>query len=114
MATVYGEVTREVNEGLSALRKAVPDVMKGFGELSAAAMKPGALDAKHKELIALAIGIASRCDACIGFHVRSLVRLGCTREELMETLAVNIYMGGGPDLMYAAHAVRAWDEFSAG
>ena len=68
---------------------------------------------KRQELIALAIGIASRCDACVGFHVKALIRLGVSRAQLMETLAVCTYMGGGPSLMYAAEAVRAYEEFSA-
>ena len=60
-------------------------------------------------MLALAIGIAARCDGCIGFHMKALVRLGVTREQLNETLAVAVYMGGGPSLMYAAEALKAWD-----
>lgn len=86
--------------------------MQGFHALSKAALKEGSLSALNKELIALAIGVSSRCDACIGFHVKALIRLGVTREQLMETLAVCTYMGGGPTLMYAAEAVRAFEEFS--
>ena len=52
-----------------------------------------------------------RCDGCIGFHTKALVRLGVTREQLNETLAVAVYMGGGPSLMYAAEALRAYEEF---
>jgi len=82
--------------------------------MSKAALTPGALSSLEKELIALAIGVASRCDACIGFHVKALIRLGVSREQFMETLGVCTYMGGGPTLMYAAEAVRAFDEFTAG
>ena len=88
--------------------------MQGFGAMSKAALAPGALSALDKELIALAIGVSSRCDACIGFHVKTLIRLGVTKEQLMETLAICTYMGGGPTLMYAAEAVRAYEEFTAG
>ena len=95
------------------MRSEVPDTMKGFSAMAQAALKDGAIDAVHKELIALAIGVASRRDACIGFHVKALIRLGATREQRMETLAVCTYMGGGPTLMYAAEAVRAYDEFMA-
>jgi AhpD family alkylhydroperoxidase len=72
-------------------------------------MAEGAVSAKHKELIALAIGISQRCSGCIGFHTKALVRLGCSRAELEEMLAVCVYMGGGPSLMYAAEALAAWD-----
>ena len=75
--------------------------------------RDGALDRKTKELIALGIAIATRCDGCIGFHMEALVRLGATREEVEETLGMTIYMGGGPSLMYAADAISAFEEFQA-
>ncbi len=86
--------------------------MAGFSALAKGALKAGALSEVHKELIALAIGVAGQCDGCIGFHAKSLVRLGATREQVMEALAVAVYMGGGPALMYAAQAVHAYDEFA--
>jgi len=61
----------------------------------------------------MAIGVAARCDGCLGFHAKALVRLGATPEEFQEMLGVAIYMGGGPSLMYAAHALEAFEEFSA-
>ena len=71
------------------------------------------IDPKTKELIALAIGVAARCDGCIGFHVRTLVKMGMTLQELEEVLGVAVYMGGGPSLMYAANALEAFKEFTA-
>jgi AhpD family alkylhydroperoxidase len=71
---------------------------------------PG-LDRKTKELIALAIGVATHCDGCIGFHTEALVKLGATRAEFEEALGMAIYMGGGPALMYAADAIGAYDQF---
>jgi AhpD family alkylhydroperoxidase len=76
-------------------------------------MKAGTLTEIEKELIALAIGVAGHCDGCIGFHVKALVRLGATKEQVLEALGVVVYMGGGPSLMYAAEAVHAFDEFAA-
>ena len=102
---------RTFNQNASLLRKAQPEAMQGFGVLAKAAMAPGAVSEKHKELIALAIGITQHCSGCIGFHVKSLVRLGCTRQELEEMLAICVYMGGGPALMYAAETEAAWDAF---
>ena len=61
----------------------------------------------------MAIAVATRCDGCIGFHVKALVRLGASKEELNETLNMSVYLGGGPSLMYAANALAAFDEFSA-
>ncbi len=100
---------QDINECLAPFRKAQPDAMKGFAQLAQASMTEGAISAKHKELIALAIGITQRCSGCIGFHVKALHRLGATRAELEEMLAVCVYMGGGPALMYAAEAIKAWD-----
>jgi AhpD family alkylhydroperoxidase len=87
--------------------------MTSFGELGRAATSNGTLDRKTKELIALALSVAARCDPCIGFHMQTLVKLGVTRQELDETLGVTTYMGGGPSLMYAASAIAAFEEFSA-
>lgn len=110
--THYRDLTQGVSRNLAALRTDLPDVMKGFSEMARAATRDGALDKKTKELIALALGVAVRCDACIGFHTQALVGLGVTRAELEEMLGMAAYMGGGPSLMYAANAVGAFDEFS--
>lgn len=107
----FTQITRDVSKALDTLRAETPEAMKGFSQLARGALSEGALSALNKELIALAIGVASRCDACIGFHVKALIRLGVSREQLMETLAICTYMGGGPTLMYAAEAVRAYEEF---
>lgn len=108
----FKQITQDINQALGAFRREASDTMIGFGAMAKAAMAPGVLSELHKELIALAIGVASRCDGCIGFHVKALVRLGATREQINETLAVAVYMGGGPALMYAAEALRAYEEFN--
>jgi len=105
-------LTRSVSAGLATLRTSTPGVMKSFNELGRAATSDGTLDAKTKELIALALSVAARCDPCIGFHMQTLVKLGATRQEIDETLGVTTYMGGGPSLMYAANAIAAFDEFT--
>lgn len=60
---------------------------------------------------ALAISVAMRCDACVAFHAEAAVKRGATREEIMETMGMAIYMGAGPSVMYAAQAVEAYDQF---
>ncbi|WP_426193162.1 carboxymuconolactone decarboxylase family protein [Massilia sp. DWR3-1-1] len=109
----YRALTDSVSYHLATLRADLPDVMKGFGDLARAASRDGALDKKTKELIALTLGVAAHCDACIGFHVQTLVRLGTTQAELEEALAMAIYMGGGPSLMFSANALAAFEEFSS-
>jgi len=108
----YSELTKGVSKRLASLRASTPDVMKGFGDLGRAATAAGVLDSKTKELIALALSVAARCEPCIGFHMQALVKLGVTRQEIDETLGVTTYMGGGPSLMYAASAIAAFDELS--
>ena len=113
MTKDYKEITRDLNKSLVNLRAHAPDVMKAFGMLSQAASQDGALDKKTKELIALALGVASHCDGCIGFHTQALVKFGATKEEVVETLSMAIYMGGGPSLMYAADALTAFEQAKA-
>jgi AhpD family alkylhydroperoxidase len=112
MPKSYTEITAEINRGILKLREAQPDAMAGFSALAKGAMKAGALSELHKELIALAIGVAGHCDGCIGFHAKALARLKAPRDQVMEALAVAVYMGGGPSLMYAADALRAFDQFA--
>ena len=104
----HPELIHNINENLMPLRKTQPDAMAAFGQLARSAMAEGSVSAKHKELIALAIGITQHCSGCIGFHVKALHKLGCTRAELDEMLSVCVYMGGGPALMYTAEAIKAW------
>lgn len=108
----YRALTESVSFYLATLRADLPDVMKGFGDLAKAASRDGALDKKTKELIVLTLGVAAHCDACIGFHVQTLVRLGISKAELEEALAMAIYMGGGPSLMYSSNALAAFEEFT--
>jgi alkylhydroperoxidase AhpD family core domain len=110
----YRQITKDISAYTGEMRKLVPDAMQGFYALAKAASADGVLDKKTKELIALAIGITQRCDGCIGFHAKALKDLGATREEISEVAAMSVYMGGGPALMYAADALRAWDQFQEG
>ncbi|MEM0910310.1 MAG: carboxymuconolactone decarboxylase family protein [Pseudomonadota bacterium] len=111
MSKSYPEITARISESLKTLRPNISNTMQGFSAMAKAATSDGVLDKKTKELIALAIGVSTRCDGCIGFHVKALVELGATKEEIEETLAMAIYMGGGPSLMYAADAMVAYEQF---
>lgn len=112
MTTKYAELTSKISEYVGKITQELPEVMQGFRMMHKDANKEGALSNKTKELIALAIGISSQCDGCIGMHMKALIKLGVTREEILETLSVAIYMGGGPTLMYAANALKAFEELS--
>ncbi|MGO7041830.1 carboxymuconolactone decarboxylase family protein [Rhizobium acaciae] len=108
----YREIAQDISAYTAEMRKLTPDAMQGFHALSKAAGAGGSVDRKTKELVALAIGVIQHCDGCIAFHAKALKDLGATREEIAEIMATCVYMGGGPALMYAADALRAYDQFS--
>jgi len=111
MAKQFGQIIKDVDAYAVELRGLIPDVFKAFGEISRATQRPGALDRKTKELIALAIAVGGRCDACIAYHARGAGKAGASRQEIAEALAVAIQMGGGPAVNSATDALRAFDEF---
>ena len=108
----HQHLINQISTHLAPFRRSQTDTMTGFAQLSKAAMAAGSIDAKTKELIALAIGITQHCSGCVGFHVKALIKMGCTKQELEEMLGVCVYMGGGPALMYASEAIAAFDAMS--
>lgn len=114
MTKDYKAVADDVSAGAAVLREAIPDQMKGFGGLGAAAYRDDALSPKLKELIALAIGITVRCDGCVAYHAKVAFEKGATREEVAEAIGVAIQMGGGPSMVYGGQALRAYDAFADG
>ncbi len=109
----WPQMAGELSLALKEVRTGLPDTMKAFSALARAALEPKALDSKTKELLALGIAVATRCDACITFHAEAAVKLGASRDEVMETMGMAIYMGAGPSVMYAAQAVEAFDQYNA-
>ncbi len=113
MAKDYVEIIQGIDEYALQLKALIPETLSGFSQLSRAAQAPGALDRKTKELIAVSIAVATRCDGCIGYHAKGALRAGASRQELAEALAVTVQLGGGPSVNYAADALRAYDQFVA-
>jgi AhpD family alkylhydroperoxidase len=109
----WPSTTKDLAAELRNLRGGASEVMKHFAAIAQAALAPKALDAKTKELIALAISVAVRCDDCIAFHAKAAVEQGASRDEVLETLGMAIYMGAGPSAMYASHALGAFTQFEA-
>ena len=105
-------VLREIAHLHRNLRHAIPEVYKGFGQLSQAAFAEGALDCKTKELIALAIGVVQGCDGCIASHGQAAARAGATRQEAAEAIGVTFLMHGGPATVHGARAYDAFCEFA--
>lgn len=111
MSKEYKAIIGDIGIYTKELSKLIPETMAGFAAMAKGATASKTLDEKTKEMIALALGVAGHCDGCLGYHAKALARLGATREEVAEVLGMAIYMGGGPSVMYAADALRAFDEF---
>ena len=111
MVKDFAEYRKELRSLIASFGKEAPEAIAGFGKLHEGAMIAGSLDAKTKELIALGMGITSRCDGCITFHVHEALANGATRQEIVETIAIGVMMGGGPALMYSAHAMEALQQY---
>jgi AhpD family alkylhydroperoxidase len=110
----WKKANHRLSQAIGVYRRDAPEVAAAFSGIAQAATTPGALDPKTKELIALAIGIALRCDGCVGFHTQAAIRHGASRAEVLETIGVAIYMGGGPSYVYGAEALEAFDQLSSG
>jgi AhpD family alkylhydroperoxidase len=108
---------RETQDELKApgrrLRAAIPEVYAGYAALHGAAMGDGALPARVKELIALAIAVTKECDGCVVAHARSAVRQGVTAAEVAEAMGVAILMNGGPGTVWGPRAYAAFEEYAA-
>jgi AhpD family alkylhydroperoxidase len=109
----HHQVLNELNPQGRALRQMIPEVFSGYQEMSTAALSSGALERKIKELMAMAIGVAVRCDGCIAAHARGAVLAGASKEEAAEAISVSILMQGGPATVYGARAYDAFCEFAA-
>jgi|TARA_Y100000991_G_scaffold210097_1_gene191000 AhpD family alkylhydroperoxidase len=109
----WKKLTGETKQNFAKFHKVSPETFDGFGIMGKDAKKDGHLSEKTKEFIALGISIAVRCESCIGLHVEHLVRLGATKEELVEALSMSSYMGGGPSITYSAKALDAFEQLSS-
>lgn len=108
----YGKQVQDDLRGPAReLRRRIPDVYAGFGQLHDAAMAEGAVPTKMKELIALALAVSQECDGCIAAHAHAAVRRGATPEEAAEAIGVTLLMNGGPATVYGPRAFAAFQEF---
>lgn len=109
----WSAIAKELSGLMGDARKSAPESWAAFSGLARAATANNALDPKTKELIALALGIAARCDGCLAFHAKAVVQFGGSREEVLDVISMAIYMGGGPSAIYGAQALEAYDQFAA-
>jgi AhpD family alkylhydroperoxidase len=111
MSKDFVKIANEVITGIGMLRQGSPEIMKAFGALASTATASNGIDTKIKELMALAISIAVHCDGCVAYHTKMAHQHGATRQEVLETVALAVYMGGGPAAVYGGDAIRAYDQF---
>lgn len=100
----------QLGAGVGEMGKLSPDTVRGYMMLGGAGAKTGHLDAKTRELIALAVAISLRCDGCITVHADAANKLGATREEVAEALGVAVSINAGAALVYST---RTLDAFTA-
>ena len=111
MSMDFPQRHRDLQGLLARLAKELPGPVGGFARLHRDSVAAGALEAKVKELMALAIAIAVRCQDCVAYHVHDAIAAGATRQEILETIGVAIMMGGGPATMYACDAYEALEQY---
>ncbi len=106
------QVLKDLGAQSRELRQLIPDVYRGFAEMSKGALGDGgALEPRIKELMAMAIGVVHGCDGCIASHARAAVRAGASKQEAADAIGVAILMHGGPGTVYGARAFAAFSEF---
>lgn len=113
MGKSFIEELKQGNEAIGSYAKGSQKLMGAFMKVHQVGSGAGALDGKYKELIALGIGIHTKCDGCILAHVDAALKAGATHDEIVEAIDVAVYMSGGPGVVYGAKAFAALQEFEA-
>jgi AhpD family alkylhydroperoxidase len=111
MEKTYPDFYKQLNKLAGRLGAELKGPLTGFTQVHAAALADGALSRKTKELMALGISVVAGCRGCLAFHVHDALRAGATRAEIIETVGVAIFMGGGPALVYGCEALEALEQF---
>jgi AhpD family alkylhydroperoxidase len=108
----WPEYRNELGTRIGEIAKLSPDTIKGYQTLSGAGAKTNHLDAKTRELIALAISVTTRCDGCITVHTAEALKQGATREEIAEALGVAVALNAGAALVYSARVMDAAEAYA--
>jgi AhpD family alkylhydroperoxidase len=95
----------DMDEKQKIMAGQLPEVMNALSGLHSVVVKDGALSARTKELMMVGIAVALRCEYCLWKHVPEAVKLGATREEIMEAVSTAIVMAGGPAVAYGSVVV---------
>ena len=105
----WNDYRKQLVETIGEIARLSPETVKGYSALSAAGAKTNHLDAKIRELIALAVAVSLRCDGCITVHTDAAIRQGASREEIVEALGVAVSVNAGAALVYSARVMDAYE-----
>jgi AhpD family alkylhydroperoxidase len=105
----WNDYRNQILARVGEISKLSPDTVKGYVALGGAGTKTEHLDAKTRELIALAVAITLRCDGCISVHTAAAKKLGASKEEIVEALGVGISVNAGAALVYSTRTLDAFD-----
>jgi AhpD family alkylhydroperoxidase len=100
---------KQLLAAVSGVAKLSPGTVKGYAQLGAANARDGHLDAKTRELIALAVAVSLRCDGCIAVHTAQAKKAGVTAQEIAEALKVAISVNAGAALVYSTRTLDAFE-----
>ncbi len=104
----WDEYLQELMSRMGEIGRTSPDVIRGYRTLSDAGSKTNKLDAKTRELIALAVAVSLRCDGCITTHTTAAIKNGASKEEIVEALGVAISVNAGAALVYSSRVLDAY------
>jgi AhpD family alkylhydroperoxidase len=83
-----------------------PEAWKAFAAFDEAAYKSGAIPAKYKELMAVAVAVTTQCPYCIEIHQKRARKAGATEEELAEAVLVAAAIRAGGAVTHGTHAME--------
>lgn len=107
------EYLNDCNNGMAKVAQTNPEQLGAFGNFAGTVFKDGVIDLKSKELVAIGISLYSRCEYCIVTHAYNALKVGLTKEEIMEAAMVAIAFGGGPTMAYATTLLeKSLEEFA--
>jgi AhpD family alkylhydroperoxidase len=104
----WDEYLQELAAKIGEIGRTSPEIIRGYRTLSDAGSKTNKLDAKTRELIALAVAVSLRCDGCITTHTSAAIKNGATKEEIVEALGVAISVNAGAALVYSSRVLDAY------
>jgi AhpD family alkylhydroperoxidase len=104
------ELLKEVQEIMKYSGSKLPDQFRAFGDLNRSVLADGKLSHKTKEIIAVALSLASSCEWCITYHTVEARKSGASDDEILESAFIAVLMAGSPALMHMNILKEALEE----